>query len=223
MERVGAQKEKEDAVQREVDDHRLDAVPMHAATFMRALAEKAPADVMIFDEALTSSPDITHYLPPTTPGQFFQTRGGSLGVGIPGGIGLKLAEPDRTVIAFAGDGGSMYTIQALWTAAHLQVGTKFIICNNRSYQLLKLNLQQYWLERDLPERDFPAGFDITNPEIQFVEMARSMGVDGLRVETPDQIGPAIDAMLADDRPFLIELVISSEVPGHEKHMKSGQS
>jgi thiamine pyrophosphate-dependent acetolactate synthase large subunit-like protein len=196
---------------------------MHAATFMRALAEKAPADVMIFDEALTSSPDITHYLPPTMPGQFFQTRGGSLGVGIPGGIGLKLAQPDRTVIAFAGDGGSMYTIQALWTAAHLQVGAKFIICNNRSYQLLKLNLQQYWLERDLPERDFPAAFDITNPEIQFVEMARSMGVDGVRVETPDQIGPAIDAMLADDRPYLIELVISSEVPGHEKHMKASQS
>ncbi|MDQ3547450.1 MAG: thiamine pyrophosphate-dependent enzyme, partial [Chloroflexota bacterium] len=191
--------------------------------FMRALAEKLPSDALIFDEALTTSPDITHYMPPTRPGQFFQTRGGSLGVGIPGGIGLKLAQPDRTVIAFAGDGGSMYTIQALWTAAHHRVGTKFVICNNRSYQLLKLNLQQYWRERALPERDFPTSFDITDPDIQFVEMARSMGVNGVRVETPDQIAPAIDAMLADDQPFLVELMITDEVPGHEKHMKAGQS
>ena len=107
---------------------------------------------MIFDEALTFSPEVTQYLPPRRPGTFFQTRGGSLGVGIPGAIGLKLAHPDRVVIGFTGDGGSMYTIQALWTAAHHNIAAKFIICNNRSYRILKYNVQQYWRERHYAER-----------------------------------------------------------------------
>jgi thiamine pyrophosphate-dependent acetolactate synthase large subunit-like protein len=223
MDTCGAQKEQADAAQRAADDRNLDAVPMHAARFMRALAEKLPPDALIFDEALTTSPDLTHYLPPTRPGGYFQTRGGSLGVGIPGGIGLKLAHPDRTVVAFTGDGGGMYTIQALWTAAHHRVGAKFVICNNRSYQLLKLNLQQYWRERDLPERDFPASFDLTEPDLRFADLARSMGVEGVRVETPEQIEPALDRLLGDDQSFLIDLVLTDEVPGHEKHMHAGQS
>jgi len=56
---------------------------------------------------------------------------------------MKLAHPDKTVVGFTGDGGSMYTIQALWTAAHRKVGAKFVICNNQSYLLLKLNILQY--------------------------------------------------------------------------------
>ena len=66
----------------------------------------------------------------TTTGQYFLTRGGSLGVGIPGAIGAKLANPDKTVIGFTGDGGRMYTIQALWTAARHNVDAKFVVCNN---------------------------------------------------------------------------------------------
>src|SRR5205085_5821846 len=91
----------------------------------------------------------------------------SLGVGIPGAIGLKLAHPDRTVVGFTGDGGSMYTIQALWTAAHHNIGAKFVICNNHSYKLLKLNIQQYWRERGIPEHDFPHSFDLAQPDIDF--------------------------------------------------------
>jgi len=124
--------------------------------------------------------------------------------------------PDKTVIGFTGDGGSMYTPQALWTAAHHRIGAKFVICNNRSYQLLKLNVQQYWRERDLPERAFPASFDIREPDIRFDELARSMGVASARVETPDEVGPAIGEMLAHDGPFLIDLVLRGDVPGHEE-------
>ena len=64
-----------------------------------------------------SAPELTQHLPPTLPGHYFSTRGGSLGVGFPGAMGLKLALPDKTVIGFSGDGGAMYTIQAMWTAA----------------------------------------------------------------------------------------------------------
>ncbi len=209
-----AAKEQEVTARREADKGRRDAVPLHPSRFMEELAAQLPKDAMIFDEALTTSPDLVHYLPPAIPGHYFQTRGGSLGVGIPGAIGLKLAHPDKTVIGFSGDGGSMYTIQALWTAAHHKIGAKFVICNNHSYELLKLNMQQYWRSRQLPEREFPASFDLRDPDIRFDELARAMGVQAIRVETPEQIGPAIRQALADDAPFLIDLVITSEVPDH---------
>ena len=99
-----------------------DEVPLHASRFMEELARRLPIDAVIFDEALTCSPELTRYLPPRLPGHFFQTRGGSLGVGIPGALGLKLANPEKTVVGFTGDGGGMYTIQALWTAAHHGIG-----------------------------------------------------------------------------------------------------
>jgi len=209
-----AAKEQEVTAQREADKGRRDAVPLHPSRFLEELAAQLPKDAMIFDEALTTSPDLVHYLPPATPGHYFLTRGGSLGVGIPGAIGLKLAYPDKTVIGFSGDGGSMYTIQALWTAAHHKIGAKFVVCNNHSYELLKLNMQQYWRERQLPEREFPASFELHGPDIRFDELARAMGVQAVRVETPEQIGPAIRQALADDDPFLIDLVITSEVPDH---------
>ena len=189
---------------------------------LRKDAEQLPDDTMVFDEALTVSPELTRYLPATKQGHFFQTRGGSLGVGIPGAIGLKIAHPDKTVFGFTGDGGSMYTIQALWSAAHHKVGAKFVICNNQSYQLLKLNILQYWQERGIPEHDFPASFDLKNPDIRFDELAKGMGVPAVRVETPDQIGPAISKALAHDGPFLIDLVITNHVPGSKIGCKCGQ-
>ncbi len=88
-------------------------------------------------------------MPPTTPGQFFQTPGGTLGVGIPGAVGVKLAHPDRTVVGFTGDGGAMFTYQALWTAAHHRIGAKFVVCNNASYRILKQNIVTYWRDRGL--------------------------------------------------------------------------
>ena len=69
--------------------------PLHASAFMEELAKHVPEDVIIFDEALTTSPDVTRYMPPTLPDHFFQTRGGSLGVGIPGAIGIKVATPGQ--------------------------------------------------------------------------------------------------------------------------------
>jgi len=137
-------------------------------------------------------------------------------VGIPGAIGVKLAHPARTVIGLTGDGGAMYTYQALWTAVHLGIGAKFVVCNNRSYRLLKFNLLDYWRERGLSPDAFPAEFprpfDVDAPPIDFVTLAQSLGVPGVRVETPAEIGPAITAMLERDGPFLIDLILEREVP-----------
>jgi benzoylformate decarboxylase len=189
-----------------------DAVPMRAARFMEELALHVPQDVVLFDEALTVSPDVTRYLPPMLPDHFFQTRGGSLGVGIPGALGLKLAMPSKTVIGFTGDGGSMYTIQALWTAARYGIDAKFVICNNHSYKLLKLNILQYWQDQvGVEPHAFPESFDLGNPAIDFAALAQSMGVAAARVERPEQVAGAVRQMLDHDGPFLIDMVISNEV------------
>ena len=210
---AGAEQERARSAQLEQDKKVRDAVPMHGSRFMAELAQQIPPDAIIFDEALTTSPDLSRYIRPTEPGNSFVTRGGSLGVGVPGAVGIKVANPDRTVIGFSGDGGSMYTIQTLWTAAHHNIGAKFVICNNHSYMLLKLNIQKYWQERGFPDHDVPASFDLGKPDIQFAELSRAMGVPAERVETPDQVGPAIQRALAHDGPYLIDLVITDQVPG----------
>jgi len=212
--RLAATKEREEQAQQEADKQRYNAVPLHASRFMGALANHLPAETIIFDEALTVSPDLVHYIPPTRPGYYFAARGGSLGLGFPGAIGAKLAHPDKTVIGFSGDGGCMYTFQALWTAAHYKIGAKFVVCNNHSYELLKLNIQQYWREQGVPEHNFPIEFDIHGPDIRFDTLAQALGVQATRVETPEQIEPAIKQALANDEPFLIDLVLTSEVPNH---------
>jgi thiamine pyrophosphate-dependent acetolactate synthase large subunit-like protein len=216
LDELEQQKRRElDAARAQDEEHDGDT-PMHPSTFMAELARQVPEDVVIFDEALTASPELTMHLPPRLPGHYFATRGGSLGVGFPGALGLKLARPDKTVVGFSGDGGAMYTIQAMWTAARHDIGAKFVVCNNRSYQLLKLNVQQYWRARDVSEHDFPGSFDLGEPAIRFDELARGMGVPASRVETPDEVGPAIAAALETDGPYLIDLVVHQDVPQHDE-------
>lgn len=174
--------------------------------FAGELAAHAPDDLIVVDEALTASPDLTAALPPRRPGCYFATRGGSLGIGIPGAIGAKLARPDREVVGFTGDGGSMYTIQALWTAARYNVAAKVVICDNSRYKLLDDNLLQYWRERGIAAHDLPEPFDLSRPPIGFVDLAHGMGVDAVRVEKPEQIADAVRRMLAAPGPFLVDLV-----------------
>lgn len=198
------------AAEKDEDDKHRDDVPMKPARFMQELASRLPEDAIIFDEALTSSPPLTRYVPPQRTGSFFQTRGGSLGVGIPGAIGAKLANPDKTVVGLTGDGGSMYTIQALWSAARHNVDAKFVVCNNSSYKLLQLNVAQYWKERNISGREFPLSFDLSKPALRFDQLAQSMSVPAERVESPDQIGPALDRMLSHTGPYLIDLVLEGD-------------
>ncbi|MCU7729561.1 thiamine pyrophosphate-binding protein [Actinoplanes sp. KI2] len=179
------------------------------SAFMRAVAERAPDDLVVFDEGLTSSPAIGAHLPPRLPGHWFLTRGGSLGVGIPGAIGAKLARPDKTVVGFTGDGGSMYTIQALATAARYGIGAKFVICNNHRYRLLDDNIAEYWRERGIERHEFPHSFDLSSPDIGFVDLARGCRVDAVRVEKPGEVDEAVERMFAGDRPFLVDLVTAA--------------
>jgi thiamine pyrophosphate-dependent acetolactate synthase large subunit-like protein len=197
-------------------DARLrDHVPLHGSRFMADLAERLsrlPEPALIFDEALTHSPELTRYIPQDSIGTYFQTRVGMLGTGLPGTLGLKVARPDRTVFGFSGDGGSMSTIQALSTAARHNIGAKFVVCNNRSYRILKYNLQTYRAGHGIPPNPaFPASFDLTPPTLRFDQLAEAQGVAAARVERPEDIAPALNRALADDRPFLIDLVLDSHL------------
>jgi benzoylformate decarboxylase len=176
------------------------------AAFLRELAAYTPDDVIVFDEGLTASPLIGQFLPPRLPGRNFITRGGSLGVGFPGAIGLKVANPDATVIGFAGDGGSMYTIQSMWTAARYRIGAKFVVCDNHKYELLNDNIDQYWKERSITGHPHPRSFDLGYPEIDFVGLAGSLGVPGYRLEKAEDAANAVSRLLNHDGPFLVDVV-----------------
>lgn len=211
-EEQGAKKRARLLKEREADDQFRGQVPLRAASFMQMLAARLPQDALIFDEALTCSPELCRYLLRDEPGTYFQTRAGMLGTGLPGAVGLKLAHPERIVFGFSGDGGSMSTIQALSTAARYGIGAKFVVCNNGSYRILKYNLRQYWAT--LPPHDnrsFPTEFDLSPPTLRFDLLAQAQGVEAMRVETPAAIDPALTRALQDDRPFVIDLVLSGEL------------
>lgn len=177
--------------------------------FARRLAARAPEDLVVFDEALTASGPLLRHLPPRLPGHYFQTRGGSLGVGIPGALGVKLARPGLPVVGFTGDGGSMYTIQALWTAARYGIGAGLVVCNNGRYQLLDDNIEQYWRERGIASHRHPDAFDLSRPDIDFVGLARALGVEALRVDKPADVEEAVEALLGQDGPVLVDLRTAS--------------
>jgi len=176
--------------------------------FTRRLAERAPHDLAVFDEALTASGPLLRNLPPRRPGHYFQTRGGSLGVGIPGALGMKLARPHLPVIGFTGDGGSMYTFQALWTAARYRINAGFVVCNNHRYQLLDDNLDVYRRETGTRPHVHPDAFDLSRPDTDFAGLARALGTDGIRVQRPQDIDDAVDALLRQDTPVLVDLRIT---------------
>ncbi len=188
----------------------LPSEPGPGASMMELFAAEVRKQVrkhlLVFDEALTASPDLGKQIQGRLPGSYFLTRGGSLGVGLPGAIGAKLAHPEAEVIGFTGDGGSMYTFQCLWSAVRYQVPARFVICNNSRYRLLDDNISQYWRERDIAAHDFPSGFDLSGPPIDFAGLARSLSVPAIRVEKPADIESAVAGMLASPLPFLIDLV-----------------
>jgi thiamine pyrophosphate-dependent acetolactate synthase large subunit-like protein len=210
VDRLARAKEQKQQAELAKDRQERDATPVRMSRFMEELVAQAAGKVVIFDEALTNSPAVSRYLPPARTGEYFLTRGGSLGVGLPGAIGVKLANPDKTVIGFSGDGGAMYTIQALWSAARHNVDVKFVICNNGSYRLLQLNIEQYWNERGIAKHDFPLSFDLSRPPLRFADMAQALSVPAVRIEEPSAIGPAIRQALAHHGPFLIDLVLEGD-------------
>jgi benzoylformate decarboxylase len=160
---------------------------------------------IVVDESITSTLGVRSTLKLSNPGSYFFTRGGGLGFGLPAAIGVKLARPDRPVVAIVGDGTTLYTPQALWTMAHHQVPVVSVILNNASYLILKsglMNMQGKAVKHDV----WPA-MDIVDPRVDFLSLARAFDVPAERVENAADIGPAVRKAVASGGPALVEIVV----------------
>jgi benzoylformate decarboxylase len=210
---LAARKQQESERQAQRAQKSWDSSPIGPARLMAALRASLPEDVVIYHEAITATADLLRTIPFQRPGSFFGNHGGGIGQGLPGGMGVKLANPDRPVVAIVGDGSAMYTVQSLWTAAHHGIPVVYIILNNQSYRILKFNMNRYRNAMQLePGRPYP-GMDFADPPLDFVQMARGMGVAGKRVTHPNDIEPTVREALAGGAPYLIDVVLEGRVPG----------
>ena len=187
-----------------------DQRPMTPTRALHEVAKAVPDDIVVADESITVSQEVWDQFNFQQSGDYYGGRGGGIGQGIAGAIGTRIAHPDRPVIALTGDGSAMYSIQALWTAAHHRLPIVFVILSNREYRVLKHNMDIYRNRFDTrSNRPYPH-MDLKDPSLGFVDMARGMGVDGIEVTEPEQIGPAIRKGLSADAPYLVDLVISGK-------------
>jgi benzoylformate decarboxylase len=185
-------------------DHR----PMAVDRMMHELAQALPSNAIIADESVTSRPALMRAINFDEPGSLYGIRGGALGWAMPGALGVKLANPDRPVVAVVGDGASMYTVQALWTAARYHIPVTYAICNNRSYRILKVNMEIY-LRRMLNDQERKSeyvGMDFANP-LDLASIAAALGVAGEKVEDPDRLRPALERAIASGKPAVIDVSI----------------
>ncbi len=147
-----------------------------------------------------------------------RTSGSSLGWGVPAAIGVKIAQPDRQVVAMQGDGGFLFGGQpmALWTMSRYQIPIITIVYNNRSYNETR--------ERAFAEggRQAQTGRDLLSylgdPDVDFVRLASAFGVAGEQVAAPDQIKPAMQRAIRatrDGKPYLIEALVGRTGHGAE--------
>ena len=184
---------------------------MSTARLMLEIEEALPAQCIVSAEAITATPDLLKTLDFNQTSDFLSARGGGIGQGLPSAIGQKLAYPDRPVLCVSGDGSSLYTIQALWSAAHHQIAVVFLILNNSNYRILKLNLKRYrqQIGAAAPE-DYPH-LDLQGPDIDFLSIAKGFGLAARRVEQPAEVGPALREAFASGKPWLLDVVIDGSV------------
>ncbi|MDE2361249.1 MAG: hypothetical protein KGM42_01115 [Hyphomicrobiales bacterium] len=179
----------------------------------RAMAELRnglPDEAVIVDESITASLELARAFDYRGFGDYFSGRGGGIGQGLAGAIGVKLAMPERPVVAVSGDGSAMYSIQALWTAAHHDLPIVFVILANRQYRILKHNVD-VWRQNFAVQSSHPyQNMDLAGPALDFVRLAAGMGVAGARVETADEIAPALRKAVAAGKPYLLEIAIEGK-------------
>ena len=165
-----------------------------------------PEEAIIVDEGLTSA---LQYYPSTAgspPHSFITVSGGSIGYGIPCATGAAIACPDRPVINFQADGSAMYTVQALWTQAREGLNVTTLIASNRSYNILKLELERVGITE--PGPNTLSLIDLSRPCIDWASIARGMGVPGVAVRTTEHLARELSRALSEPGPHLIEMILA---------------
>ncbi|CAM3804925.1 benzoylformate decarboxylase [Kerstersia gyiorum] len=182
------------------------SLPLSTAYALQALDRVRPQGIAVVEEAPGARSLIQRYLPMSGANSFYTMASGGLGYSMPASVGVALAQRkagrnDR-VIALIGDGSSMYSIQALWTAAQLQLPISFIILNNRRYAAL----QDFAPVFAYPPGVKPEGTDL--PDLDFVRLAQGQGLtQASRVETAEALEQALPGLLSAEGPNLLEIVV----------------
>ena len=184
--------------------------PMSPSTFAATFADALPSDATVFNDGISTGGLIFEAMSPDERGSYYAIRGGAIGWGMGATMGVQLGQPDRPVVGVMGDGTAIMTIQALWTAANSNIPAVFVICNNRSYRILKLNSNVYHRLQGLqtPESYVASDFDLP---LDFKSQADAYGVEGIRVETPDELTAQIRRGCELNKPLVIDAVIDGTV------------
>jgi acetolactate synthase-1/2/3 large subunit len=166
-----------------------------------------PEGAIVSDEANTSG----LMLPAATAGaprhDVLTLTGGAIGQGLPVATGAAVACPDRPVVCLEADGSAMYTFQALWTQAREGLDVTTVVLSNRSYAILRMELERVGAEAAGPKA--ASLFDLTRPDLDFVAMATGLGVPASRVETAEEFARQLEKALAEPGPHLIEAAVPS--------------
>jgi benzoylformate decarboxylase len=189
----------------EVASAKAGAQPIDAEWLMLTITDMLPKDAIVVDEALTTAASLATFLSIRDRHSYFGNVSGGIGWGIAAAVGVQLAQPDRKVVALLGDGSAMYSIQALWTAAHHKLPMTFVVFNNGGYRIIKQRLKLFH------STDRFIGMDFADPPIEFAALAAALGMRGDRVETPAEFNAAYAAALADRKPRLIEVMVDGSV------------
>jgi benzoylformate decarboxylase len=181
-----------------------DQVPIAVSRLMQELRDSLKPGTLVVDDCWSSSSTLRRSIDFREPKSFQRTRGGSIGWGMPGALGVKLASPDRPVVAVIGDGCAMWSNQSLWTAAHYDIPVTYVICSNASYCQVKL-MKNLLMGEQAKTRYL--GLDLDEPRIDFRQLAEAMGVHGQRVERPEQLREALRSALELGKPAVVEVCI----------------
>ena len=177
---------------------------MEATAAAEALVAGLPDDTVLLEEAITTGLEVRRVYAASRPGSYHHSIGGALGWALGAGIGVKMARPDNPVVSVVGDGTAMYTIQGLWSAARYDVRLVLVVMNNREYAACKRGIDRVVAGGGHSY----VGMDLTDPEIDFIRLARSLGAEARSAGTPDELETALSESLTSGAPTLIDAAIA---------------
>jgi acetolactate synthase-1/2/3 large subunit len=178
--------------------------PFDSEAFGMTLAALLPENAIVCDDMVTSGRAVFPAMFNAPPHDWIQSTGGAIGHGFPCATGAAVACPDRKVVCLQADGAGMYALQALWTQAREKLDVVNVIFANRVYKILYGELRATGAE---PGRASDNLFDIGRPDLDWVALARGMGVEAVRVETLETFADTFRAACGRRGPFLIEFRI----------------
>src|SRR5262249_6817278 len=192
---------KESAVAR-LERAELPQGELTALAMGQIVARFLPDNAIISDEAATTGAGLTRFLPTSAPHDTLYITGGAIGQALPVATGAAIAAPYRKIVTISGDGGAMYTLQALWTQAREKLDVVTVIAANRSYAILNIELTRVGAGNAGPKA--LSMIDIANPALDWVALARGMGVEAERAHDCSEFARAFEDAMRQKGPRLIE-------------------